>query len=218
MLVSLGFTRKKKKKKKLENARFYKVRRRFFSSQEYSVFPEMTFRENDRDAIFSPPPPWNYARYGGFTVDYRESRETTRGAQKHEKAILTGVMSDVCWPHEWGSEMERNPIAGPSRPLRTTLPTRATHWGVDRQAGRLFAFHTSGWVKSEGSYKERNCFLEKHAPFPRQRMYLDFELPSLSYIYNPLEGSFRPRDIRLRQNSWISEWNSERENFPSLRR
>lgn len=45
-----------------------------------------------------------------FTITASESRETTRRRAKHEKAILTGVMSDV--GPEWGLEMERNPIAG----------------------------------------------------------------------------------------------------------
>lgn len=70
--------------------------------------------ENDRDAISSV----KLRALRGFTGDNaREIRDYRTGIErnntrrtKHEKAILTGVMSDV--GPEWGSEMERNPIAG----------------------------------------------------------------------------------------------------------
>lgn len=82
----------------------------------------MSLRKNDRDATSLV----KLRALREFTGDNaRESfaitatgieRNNTRRT-KHEKAILTGVMSDV--GPEWGSEMERNPIAGcrPWEPL-----------------------------------------------------------------------------------------------------
>lgn len=67
----------------------------------------MSFRKNDRDAIS----PVKLRALRGFTGDNaREIERNNTRCAKHEKAILTGVMSDV--GPEWGSEMERNPIAG----------------------------------------------------------------------------------------------------------
>jgi len=107
-------------------------------------------------------------------------------------------MSDVGPERGFGNGTTSN--SGPSA-VRTTLPSHSS-LRVDRWIGRtrLCLSHIASRLSlGEGSYKDRNCFLEKHAPLlEAKNVRVELELLLAADIF--LRGMIPPAEV-FRLNS-----------------